>query len=428
MGRASMQFVTFLQGDPTNLSITNVQGIPMTMGQNYANWRTFFQSRGLVVDTQDLPTVHVFENTGANTVQLRGAAPLHLASACRYAFFGHHIPRFWEDQIEGLSRIGTKVGDYFINVEAAGLARELSLNLQVVQDINKTFVLAPKVGSGCIHNDLVPIQNGWTAYKCNVINQYEHSFPADFQSGQSTCAAVYVANAAACPHTPVHNSLPSWSTGGSLKMSFDSDMLNSTFLQQHAAAVRALDNIAGRKMRRKLCDNMKQRPFKGSAIPNYPDAYTESAYVGQRNDTVSLRTGWKGYMQNLQEQYLGTSDDFIWANTLDPQGELGTPNYTAQDIMNRFVEHFFLSNTGSGLANLAELTARFDAIATAGVRCIMNIEPGPTQNWALANGDAGATWQDIFLMLVHRGLLQRVYACCARNILFDQPLYFESLT
>jgi hypothetical protein len=132
-----------------------------------------------------------------------------------------------------------------------------------------------------------------------------------------------------------------------------------------------------------------------------------------------------GYMR---AQYAGYPDDWIWANSLDPLGEAPAGAYSPADLLNRWVEFFFLTNAGTGAAaGFAELVARFEAIRVAGVRIGINVEPGAAANWALGSGAGGTTWSAIFPEIKSRGLLERVYACCARTYLFDQPEFFEPL-
>lgn len=419
LGRMALQFVTFPQSDPADLSIASVRGTPVTAGRNVDSWFSFFRARGLKVDTVDDPTVHVYHNVGAGTVQLRGSAPLHAASACRYAGFGHRIPAAWEDHIRAWSRYDTKVLDFFINFESHNLGREHNPKMQGIQNAGRTSVLVPDPSSGCNHGDMTPNVNGWTAYKCNVINQYEHAFAADFVSGQGLCTAVYVAGAVACPHSPRHASLPEYTTpgAGSGKMTFDSDMRPDAYLNAVAQAVRAMDDADGR-VRRKLVDNMRERPFAGSGKAAYPAAYTQEVY----------RSRWRVAMSMLRTQYAGMPDDWIWANTLDPLGEAGGGGYGSGDILNRWVEFFFLTNGGTlAAAGLPELRLRLDAIRAAGVRVAVNVEPGNSQGWATGDGAGGTTWAAFVPEVISRGLVDRILVCCLRSYIFDQPGLFEPL-
>lgn len=412
IGRTSVMFLTPTISDPNEISIANNRTPFFEQGANFSSWEAFWQSRGLTIDTADLPNVHVFKS--GSTVQLRGVAGLHTASACRYAFLGHRVSKTWEALIQGWSRVGTRVVDCWMSVESQNQRDEHNPVLRGIQGAGRTAILGTNPATGCGG------PAGLTAYLCPVVNKYEHTDPADFISGQGTCGAVFVAGAVACPHSPVHAGLPNKATAGSGRQTWDCDMTNEAYLTLVADRIRGVDTETGH-LRRKALDVVDQRPFDGTSMPAHPVSYLAS-------DGAVYVAGWKSFLAKFRPKYGGFPDDWIWANTLDPLGAAAGSKYSAQDILNRWAEFFFLNNSGdASAAPLAQLLTRFDAIRAEGVRVIMNVDGSAAAGWATSSGAGGGTWTDVHAALKNRNLFDRVFACCLRTWLFDQPGIFEEL-
>jgi len=420
---------TWTLSDPLDWQTSTLVTSFFKRGYNFATWRTAMTER--ITARGGNVAAEMIENGGDNTVQFRGEAFFDFCSLFDMVMVRPGTPAEHIAEIKARSLVGTKVRLGLLNFESMGAAvgwTSADVGLNAAQ---RPYVLAADATSGCN-------ADGKNAYGCTVIDKYEHigscsgwglgdATPGTFCSPTAcqvspALAVSYAAGRVACPHTPAHAGLPANCDGHS----WDCDVRNNTYsMVLLAALINHLPVSLGHDGH--LWDNVLENPYRGSASNNFPSDYTGVAYRGTRHATPSLRTGWKGFLQTLQEFYTvqGKGDSFLWGNGSDNVGAYGS-----EDLKNRFIEHFF-GKTVSTRKTLAEMRTILQTFSENGMRIEIGIDPGWGQavTWATTAGPGGiyGNWTDIFTAVQEFGLLGSTYVQCARSstgfYLYWQPQF-----
>lgn len=464
-----LMYATWNQSDPASYALTDLIGSPMRLGYNWQAWKTAAERDGLTWSASSPSagppagrTHHFMQYTdtsdgNASKVLPLGDGVLWLASKCVNAFFGHHLPSPLIRRVKDLSDNRTRVGHGFLNYESINQKQAWYPGEAAMQAVslgtNGARLVVPKPLTGCNGGTApTPLTHG-TPYNCPVIDKYESTNTQQFDQeeppnslGRSPldpapwnsvyCAHAYNANAdehsyiaqeyLGCPHSPKH-ATPlteiaegythnAWATSQT-SHTWDVDITSSGYKEAFIAAVAtdlygdtdhfvSLGNYGAPECF--MFDNTLDRPYKGTASPDYPVGYTDVAYLA----------AWKSFLTSFNNTYSGIG--LTWGNHLED-----CTYYSCDELRNRFCEYFF-SNPGGSIQvidTLADLKTRISGAVQNGLQIIMNTESGGTP--AIFTDAPHTYWTGLVEHIASLGA-ERLVTSSIRNYLY-YPAGFRAL-
>lgn len=408
-------FYTFNQANPNDFASITASS-PMIKGYNWAQWKTVLTA--MILARGGNPEAEMVED--ASTVTLVGQVHLDLARTCDWAAFGHSVPMEHLLYVKANSTApnGTRVITGLNNFESVNQGVEWNPWLENERLAMRAYASGSKAGSGCL-------SDGKNRYGCTCIDQFERQ-NSGVSSGQWPCGGTvaYPAGIVACPHTPVHGSLPPNATVNT-KHTWDTDIAQDGS-EMASVLIEALEArmdahyVSGSKYvwNGAMYDNMLT--YKGFEPTEGPTVIP----VDAENDQVGRWNAWRNF--GIAQQAFATGnpkilnpDDWFWANTSDLETV-----YSASHVRNRWVEFFFVKTDGSGARLWAGANGIQDALQRAkasGLRIVLGITGTFTgQNvWATTSGGPNpattGTWANIVTEVDALDAWENVLVQCARQ-------------
>jgi len=399
---------TFDQGNPTNYADPTFASSSMRKGYNWLVWRDALINR--ILGRGGDPNDEIQETL--TSVYFKGEAILDLASMLDVVALGHWPAGEHIQEIKSRSKVDTRVV-LWSDHESISQAPHWSNVHQIVYTFQRAqlLFLDADSASGC--------GGGTNGYGCTAIDKYETSN----QSG-GPCGATYPAGYVACPHTPVHNSLPSAATTGG--HTWDVDISDLAFVDEGdnvEAYIKtyydALDSeylSSGKYTVDGFAyDNCLYAPYKGTAYNSYGAGWS-ALYVPAWKEFLS---SFQYFATNQFETTLpragewSTQKNTLWANCT-PTAEV----YSYSDLQNRYVEHFFRKDNAA--KTLIQSKADLDSVGESGVRIVLGVNPsggtdvGQTYYWATTTGGpvpgTHGTWREIIDYIWNLGIEDQTFA------------------